>query len=193
MVTNRRILVATVLLLASGSIVGAAVALGGDAGRVLNGAGGVGWMSAAVLMVTALRRSAGSRWGVGIAVAVTLGLAWFVSASDLTAAAIGFGAAGAVVAAVTRVDRSAWALLVPALWLPFHVGSAVVRAAVSGEARIRTEPPPTAALVPLAMIIAAWGCGLVIERFVAGRASGVTPRRTRSAGRADQRGGLSAS
>jgi hypothetical protein len=159
---------ATVLLIASGGIVAVAVAIGGNLGRALNGVGGLGWMIGAAILVIGLRRIP-SRWrGFAIAAVVALGLSWFLSASDLTAAVIGFGIAGAFVAAATVERRGAWALLVPALWLPLHVGTAIVRAAVAGESRVRTDPPPTAALVPLAMIVAAWGCGMLVE-FVAGR------------------------
>lgn len=165
----------TALLLASGVFVGVAVVVGGGLGRTLNGVGGLGWMVGAALLVIGLRRSP-ERWrGFGVAAMVSLGLSWFVSASDVVAAVVGFGLAGAFVAAVTADRRSAWALLVPALWLPFHVGTAIVRAAIAGEARVRTEPPPTAALVPLAMIVAAWGCGLLIERMVARRPPALAP------------------
>ena len=167
--TTRRMTITAGLLIASGGVVGGAIALGGESGRALNGVGGAGWLIAVVLLVATLRRVSDWQRGFGCAVAVTLGLAWLVSPSDLTAAIVGFGAAGAVVAAATSVHRSAWALLVPALWLPLHVGSAIVRSAIAGEARVRTEPPPTAALVPLAMILAAWSCGLIVDRIATRR------------------------
>ncbi len=174
--------ISTALLIASGAIVGVAVAIGGDIGRALNGVGGLGWIIGAAMLVLSLRRIL-ARWrGYGIAAVVALGLSWFVSASDLAAAVIGFGVAGAIVALATVERRSAWALLVPALWLPLHVGTAIVRAAVSGEGRVRTEPPPTAALVPLAMILAAWGCGLLVE-WIAARGPTVVDQRLHGARR----------
>ncbi len=170
------ITISTVLLIMSGAVVGVAVAIGGDFGRALNGVGGLGWMIGAALLVIGLRRIP-SRWrGYGIAAVVALGLSWFVSASDFAATVLGFGAAGALVALATVERRSAWALLVPALWLPLHVGTAIMRAAVAGEGRVRTEPPPTAALVPLAMIVAAWGCGMFVEWGAARRPSAVAQR-----------------
>ena len=73
--TDRPIRVATALLIASGGIVSVAVWLGGDAGRMLNGVGGIGWLIAAVLSVAGLSRTARWRRGVLNAVVATIGLA----------------------------------------------------------------------------------------------------------------------
>lgn len=167
---------ATALLIVCGIVVGAAVAVGGDIGRALNVIGGAGWLVAGTLLAVGLRRSPGHWRGFAVAAIAALGLSWFVSASEMIAAAIGFGVAGAIVGAVTTERRSAWALLVPALWLPLHVGTAIARAALEGDARVRTDPPPTAVLVPLVMILAAWGCGLLVEWIVARRPAAVDHR-----------------
>jgi hypothetical protein len=53
--------------------------------------------------------------------------------------------------------------------LPEHLGVALVKAIVreirNQPANVRTDPPPTAALVPLAMIVAAWGAAMLVERY----------------------------
>ncbi|MGI8964210.1 MAG: hypothetical protein ACR2GI_06880, partial [Thermomicrobiales bacterium] len=62
--------------------------------------------------------------------------------------------------------------IVVALYLPFHIGAAVGKAVyrniIGSEAAIRSDPPPTAAIVPIAMLLAALG-GALIVRWARGR------------------------
>jgi hypothetical protein len=63
-------------------------------------------------------------------------------------------------------DRTgAWALLVPAIYLPVHlligIGRAILR-----HGGVRTDPPPTAAIVPLAMLLAAAAAGALAATLV---------------------------
>lgn len=171
---------ATWMLVAAAVIVGLAIALGGAAARVLNGIGGVLWLVAAALMVSALR-DAPRRWpGYGLAAAVTLVLVLAVKPNDVALALGGFVAGGALIALLRRDDGAIWARLVPAIWLPMHIGVAVVRAtwraATGGTAHVRTQPPPTAAIVPLVMVVAAWLGGQAVGWAIR--------RRHASAGRA---------
>jgi len=166
MASRRRLLpLAGALLLVAAALVGVAIAVDGTAARVLNGIGALGWLVAAAILVKSLR---GSRRGVTVgsaAAAVILLLALVVRPSDLAAALVGFAAAGTTIALIGRDRPVEWALAVPAFWLPVHLTLAVGRAAVAGEARVRTDPPPTAALVPLAMVLAALAGGLVVARL----------------------------
>jgi hypothetical protein len=78
-------------------------------------------------------------------------------------ATIGSGGAGLVAGLVARRDPIFWAKLIPALYLPLHIGTAVLKAvgrsALGIESSIRTEPPPTAAIVPAAMLVLATAGG----------------------------------
>jgi hypothetical protein len=78
---------------------------------------------------------------------------------------ISFAVAGAL-AVIAGGDRSgAWALLVPAIYLPAHLVIGIGRAIARGGA-MRTEPPPTAAIVPLAMLLAAAVAGAAVAALL---------------------------
>jgi hypothetical protein len=154
------------LLLAAGVVVGFAILADDELARRLNGVSGLLWFSAAALLIRAARgdrhfvRSLAGVVGVGSI------LALFVRPSDLWWAVAGFGVAGALVALATGARGELWAKVLPALWLPLHLTIAIVRAAtraMSDEpAALRRDPPPTTALVPFAMIVAAWAGGLAV-------------------------------
>jgi hypothetical protein len=121
-------------------------------------------------MLVASQRHRGGFWPrlaavVGIGVVLVLA----VKPSNLAWALVGFGVAGAAVALLMPQNGTVWAKILPALWLPEHLGVAVVKAVVreirNQPANVRTDPPPTAALVPLAMIVAAWVAALLVERY----------------------------
>lgn len=159
----------TEMLVAAGVVVGGAIAAEGTVGRGLNGVAGLLWLGSAGLIGSALWR-APRRWTGAVLVgaeAVTLVL--LVKPADVALAAVGFGAAGALAALVMRERPSAWARLLPAIWLPTHLGVALVRAVATeltgGTPHVRTQPPPTAAVVPLVMILAAWLGGALVERL----------------------------
>jgi hypothetical protein len=73
--------------------------------------------------------------------------------------------AGAVVVFAAADRTGAWALLVPAIYLPVHlligIGRAILR-----NGGVRTDPPPTAAIVPLAMLLAAAAAGALAAAVV---------------------------
>jgi hypothetical protein len=149
----------------SAAIVGLAIVLGGTTARLLNPIGAVLWLVSAVLLGLSLppvqRPMAG--WAVAIAGGFILGA--LVRPSGLIEVIVWFALAGAVVA-FAAVDRvGAWALLVPAIYLPVHlligIGRAILR-----NGGVRTDPPPTAAIVPLAMLLAAAAAGALAAAVI---------------------------
>ena len=165
--TDRPILVGWGLLFLASSLVGVAIALDNSLGRALNGVGGILWLAAVVVLVRQARRERPTTivWLV-LCVAVVV-LSSLLSPRDLGAAAIGFFVGGWVVALVARTGSARLSMvgLLPALWLPTHLGVAAVRAlyraSLDRPAVIRTDPPPTVALVPLAMVLSALLGGMV--------------------------------
>jgi hypothetical protein len=148
-----------VLLLAA-IVVGIAIGMDGDARRFVNGVGGVLWLVGAFLIFT---RSVASGVGwrqIGIVIAVILVLSWLIRPTDPVWAAIGFGWGGVVVGYTGRELGSKLGAMLGALWLPAHLLIAGVRAGIrelrDQPAALRTDPPPTAVLVPLIMVLAAW-------------------------------------
>lgn len=152
-------------IVAGAVLVGVAIVADGAVSRALNGVGAVAWVGGAALLAVALRHE--SRAGVtfGLTAIAAVVLAILVRPSDLVAAVIGFGIAGAVVGSVARSHAVGWALLVPGIYLPVHVILAIGRSVIAGGATIRTEPPPTAPLVPLAMVLAAAIAGFAVSRL----------------------------
>jgi hypothetical protein len=86
--------------------------------------------------------------------------------TDLLWAAIGFTIGGALVSLAVAGRRLEWAGFFAAIWLPTHLLVAVARVierSIRGlPANVRTDPPPTAAFVPFAMVI----CALLGARLV---------------------------
>ena len=163
-------------------IVGLAIVADGTTARALNVVGGICWLLAGVFLARSVRST--ERWP--LATVVMLGmvvvLAMVVRPSDLTVAVAGFATAGALLAALVRERPVGWALLVPAAWLPVHLAIAVGRALREGQASVRTDPPPTAALVPLAMVVAAAVGGLLVARLRGGHVRRPTAARGGEAG-----------
>jgi len=157
-------------LVVAGLVVALAIATDGAFSRGINGIGALIWMFSLAVLVIGVREG---RWPtlLGFAALVTLILSFGVEPTNIATAVPGFAIGGAAIAFVAR-RPIAWSLMVPALWLPVHLLTAVVpaiiRSANEGEAAVRTDPPPTAAVVPLLMIasagIAGWLVGVRRER-----------------------------
>jgi hypothetical protein len=158
------------LLVVAGLFVGAAIASGEPVMRsALNGVGGLLWLAGAAWIVWSLRDSARRLpAGVATAIAVVI-LVWFVRPVDLALSVVGFAIAGAVAAFIGRDRPLAWAMAVPATWLPVHLLMGAVRGFIFQHGQIRTVPPPTAAIVPLSMVLAAAVAGVIVAWLLARR------------------------
>lgn len=153
------------LLLLAAVLVGIAIVVDGQLGRVVNGVGGAIWLVAAVLLGRELRGARRPWFGAAAVIVVIATLVLVVRPGDMFAALIGFALGGAIVAALV-VDRSVvWSLMMVAVWLPGHIALRVALAALAGETRVRTDPPPTAALVPATMVVAALAAGTLVDRL----------------------------
>lgn len=150
-------------------LVALAILIGDPLGRAINGIAGLLWIASAVVTMRRIRSD--PRWVplLLLAASVTTVLVVATRPSHYLSAAIGFAVAGAIVAAAARPPELAWAATVPALWLPLHLGVAVIRALDRTirdlPASVRTEPPPTSALVPFVMVIAALLGGIAIQSW----------------------------
>ena len=121
-------------------------------------------MAAAVMLFTDLRDDPKFWPRLGQVALMCLILVVFIRPSDMAMALAGFSAAGAIIGNTIRQRSVIWAAMLAALWLPVHLGTAVVKAVyrsvMDEPATLRSDPPPTAAVVPLVMIasviLAAW-------------------------------------
>ena len=159
----------TLLLVAAGLVVAVAIAASGPIARGTNGIAGILWIVSAVMLVSAQRDDPHFWSRFAIVAAIGLGLVLFIKPSNLMWAIVGFGVAGALIALLFGEQGIGWAKVLPALWLPEHLGTAIGRAIYRAfrdiPTTVRTDPPPTAAFVPLAMILAAWGGALILVRL----------------------------
>ena len=152
-------------LVLSATIVGLAIVVSGAASRVLNPIGALLWVSSGVFLAVSLpsvqRQVLG--WAAAIAGGFILGA--LVRPGSLFEAIVWFAIAGAVVVVAAKDRVGAWALLVPVIYLPVHlligIGRAILR-----NGGVRTDPPPTAAIVPLAMLLAALVAGALAATLV---------------------------
>jgi hypothetical protein len=152
-------------LLLSAAIVGLTIVFGGPTARLLNPIGALLWLVSAVLLGVSLPSAQRPMLGWAAAIAGGFILGVLVRPSGLIEVVVWFALAGAV-AVLAAADRvGAWALLVPAIYLPVHlligIGRAILR-----HGGMRTDPPPTAAIVPLAMLLAAAAAGAVVAAIV---------------------------
>lgn len=151
--------IGTVLLFVAALLVGVAIVMDSDAGRVLNGAGGLLWFASTATLLIAAAKTRPPVWLWILLAALTITVAFIVRPSAAVPTLAGFIPAGFVIAALAPRGKILWATLVPACYLPAHIGTAVVRSAVremlGNDAPLRTDPPPTAAIVPLLMVICA--------------------------------------
>jgi hypothetical protein len=157
------------LLLVAAILVGLAIAAEDGLARALNGVGGGLWLIAAALLAWSVRSSMHRLRATSVTAAVVIFLALVVRPSELTAALIGFSIGGATVALIVRHRPLRWVMLMAAAWLPAHLVLAISRSMLSGDVRVRTDPPPTAALVPLTMVLAAAAGGAIIARVRSGQ------------------------
>lgn len=159
---------ATVTLAAATVIVGASIVADGTLARTLNGVAGLTWFSSSAMFIVEGRRRGSSplQW-TGI-LALIAGVAFVIKPSDMVLAISGFVPAGFLAAAAVRRDPMLWAKMIPALYLPMHIGTAILKAAgrsaLGLESSIRTEPPPTAAIVPAIMLGAAMVGGWIATK-----------------------------
>jgi len=159
----------TLLLIAAGLVVAVAIAASGSIARGTNGVAGILWIGSAVMLISARRDDPRFWTRLAIVAGIGLGLVLFIKPSDLAWAIVGFGSAGILIALLFGKQGIGWAKVLPALWLPEHLGTAVGRAIYRAfrdlPTSVRTDPPPTAAFVPLAMIFAAWGGAILVVRL----------------------------
>lgn len=155
-------------------LVGVAIVMDSDLGRAVNGVGGILWFASTALLTLAAVRTRPPAWLWAALAVVVIAVAFVVKPSAVVPAMIGFVPAGFLLAAIAPRSKLLWAALVPAWYLPAHIGTAIVKSAVNSllgnEASLRTDPPPTAAIVPLVMVACALAGG-GIARFVQERRS----------------------
>jgi len=152
-------------LLLSAAIVGLAIVLGGSTARLLNPIGALLWLVSAVLLGVSLPSVERPMLGWAAAIAGGFILGALIRPSGLIEVIVWFALAGAI-AVLAAADRvGAWALLVPAIYLPVHLLIGIARA-ILRHGGVRTDPPPTAAIVPLAMLLAAAAAGALVATMI---------------------------
>lgn len=155
-------------------LVGVAIVMDSDVGRAVNGVGGVLWFASTALLTIVAVRDRPPVWLWGVLALVVVTVAFVVKPSAIVPAMVGFVPAGFLLAAVAPRSKLLWAALVPAWYLPAHIGTAIIKSAVSSmlgnEASLRTDPPPTAAIVPLLMVVFALAGGALARTWLDRRA-----------------------
>jgi hypothetical protein len=164
------------ILVAAAVVVGIAIGMNEDSRRVVNGVGGLLWMVGGFLIITR-SIAAGVTWRqIGLVLAVILVLSYLVRPTDPVWAIIGFGWGGVVVGYAGGAFGSRLGAMLGALWLPAHLLMAVVRAGIrelrDQPAALRSDPPPTAVVVPLVMVLAAWLFAALAAEWRTGREDG---------------------
>lgn len=152
-------------LIVAAVIVGVAIGVGGTFARVLNPIGAVIWIAAGVLLAMSLPAARRPPLGLAAAAGAGLLLSGVIRPGTLEEAALGFGIAGVLVVLAAGDRTGAWAFLTPTIYLPLHLAIGIGWAIVHG-ARMRTDPPPTASLVPLMMLVATAVGGLLAAALV---------------------------
>ena len=152
-------------MLLAGALVGVAIWIGWPWSRAINPVAALLWVASGVLLATRLPKVERPALGWIAAVAAGAILAAVVRPSGLAEAIVAFGIAGGVVAAAAGDRVGAWALLAPAVYLPVHLAIGIGRAVMRGGG-VRTDPPPTSALVPLAMLVAAAVGGVLVAELL---------------------------
>jgi hypothetical protein len=146
-------------LVSASLFVAVAILIGGNAAKAINGIGGLLWIGSAIALVRSLTGERRFVIMLGTVSFETLILVLLLKPSNLAWSVLGFALGGAAIALLTSNRPYDWALLLPALWLPVHllvaISRAIVRAIGDGDAAVRSDPPPTAALVPFAMVVSA--------------------------------------
>lgn len=165
--------IATGTLAAATVIVGASIVADGTLARGLNGVAGLTWFASSTMFILEGKRRGVPPLQWAGTIGLTAAVAFLIRPSDLMLATVGFGGAGLLAGMFVRRDPLFWAKMIPALYLPLHIGTAVLKAAgrsaLGMESSIRTDPPPTAAIVPAVMLVAAAAGGWVASRIRSGR------------------------
>lgn len=145
-------------LVIAGIVVALAIVVGGSAARALNGVGAVLWVGSGVVLAMSLPRP--ERLPLAWVTALVTGglLGGVVRPSTFAVAIAGFAIAGAAVVLLGGDRTGGWALMAPAIYLPVHLTIGIGRAIMRGS-EMRVAPPPTAALLPLSMVVAALVAG----------------------------------
>jgi hypothetical protein len=164
------------VLVVAAVVVGIAIGMDEDARRFVNGIGGLLWMAGAFLIITR-SIAAGVTWRqIGLVLAVILVLSYLIRPTDPIWAAIGFGWGGVVVGYAGGAYGCRLGAMLGGLWIPAHLFLAVVRVGVrelrDQPASLRSDPPPTAVVVPLVMVLAAWLFAALAAEWRAGREDG---------------------
>jgi len=150
---------ALVGLIAASLLVAVAIIADGAIARIFNGIGGLLWIGSAIYLLRSFRATPRFMPWLAAVFADCVLLVLLVKPTNLIWAIIGFGLGGALIAVLTGSQALTWSPLLPALWLPAHLLVAITRVIVrsleGSEASVRRDPPPTAALVPFAMVVAA--------------------------------------
>lgn len=155
-------------LVLAGLIVALAIVVGGSAARALNGIGAVLWVGSGVVLALSLPRPErlSLAW-IGALVSGGL-LGAVIRPSTFEVAIAGFAIAGAAVVLLGGDRSGGWALMAPAIYLPVHLTIGIGRAIMRGS-EMRVAPPPTAALLPLSMVLAAVVAGGVAAYLLRSR------------------------
>lgn len=155
-------------LVVAGLVVALAIVLGGSAARALNGIGALIWVASGVILAISLPRP--ERLPLAWAAAIVTGglLGAVIRPSTFAVAIAAFAIAGAVVVLLGGDRTGGWALMVPAIYLPVHLAIGIGRAIMRGS-EMRVAPPPTAALLPFSMVIAALLAGAVAAHVLRSR------------------------
>lgn len=155
-------------LVVAGLIVALAIVVGGTAARALNGVGALLWVASGVLLAVSLPRP--ERLGLAWLAAIVSGglLGAIIRPSTFAVAIAAFAIAGAAVVLLGGDRTGGWALMAPAIYLPVHLAIGIGRALMRGS-EMRVAPPPTAALLPLSMVIAALLAGAVAAYLLRSR------------------------
>lgn len=162
---NRLVRIGAIGLVLAGLLVAVAISTDGTLSRGVNGIAALVWMASTFALLLGLRE--GLRWLTKLALAtgVTVILSVGIEPTSLATAMPGFALGGAAIAMICA-RPVAWALVVPGLWLPVHLLTAVLpailAAANGGDPTVRTEPPPTTAIVPFLMILSAGVAGWLV-------------------------------
>ena len=163
-------------LVVAAVVVGIAIAMDGSGRKAMNGIGGSIWLIAAIVITRATWKAGASRNQMLETIAVILVLSSLIRPSDSLLALIGFGAGGAFLGLVGKSLGSKLGATLGALWFPAHIVIAIARAGIrelrDQPAVVRNGPPPTAALVPLIMVLAAWGFACLTLEFKRSRLPG---------------------
>ena len=155
-------------LILAGLVVALAIVVGGSAARALNGIGALLWVGSGVVLGLSLPTPQRllPAWITAIVAGGLLGAV--IRPSTFEVAIAGFAIAGAAVVLLGGDRTGGWALMAPAIYLPVHLVIGIGRAMMRGS-EMRVAPPPTAALLPLSMVLAALVGGVIVAYLLRSR------------------------